>query len=155
MARIIADGEVKIQWVITIASKPAPTLAEINAGTDITPFLSSLDTPLEGDSVDSSDLSSAFNKNVAGTFGGGATGQFYKDDTADTAYTTFPRNTTGHLVVRRFGGSATAFAVSDNVEVWEVRVITRSPATMDRNNVQMFQVDYATLDEPDLDVAVV
>jgi len=154
MPRVIADGEVSITFAPTVADTSAPTAADVTAGTDITPWLSSLDTPLDGDSVDSSDLSSAFNKSVAGTYGGGATATFYRDDTTDTAWTTFPRNTTGYLIVRRFGGSDVAIAAADEVEVWAVRVITESPSTLDRNNVQMFTVDFATLEEPVLDATV-
>lgn len=151
MVRVIADGEVKVAFVSGgVTTKTAPTLAQITGGTEITSFLQSLDTPLDGESVDSSDLSSAFNKNVAGTYGGGASATMYRDDTTDTAWTTFPRNTTGDLVIRRFGGSDVAFATGDAVEVWPVRVITRSPATMDRNSVQSFSVDFATTDEPEL-----
>lgn len=151
MTRVIADGEVRITYVTSgVTSKTAPTTGELNGGTDITGFLQSLDTPLDGESVDSSDLSSAFNKTVAGTFGGGATGIFHRDDTTDTAWTTFPRNETGDIIIRRFGGSTTAWASGDSVETWPVRVITRSPATMDRNNVQTFTVNFATTDEPSL-----
>lgn len=150
MVRVIADGEVKISWVTTIASVTAPTTAEMAAGTELTGYLSTLDTPLEGESVDSSDLSSAFNKSVAGTYGGGASGTFYRDDTTDTAWTTLPRNTLGHLVIRRFGGSTVDYASSDSVEVWPARVIARSPSSLDRNSVQVFNVNFATVDEPTL-----
>ena len=78
----------------------------------------------------------------------------YRDDTTDTAWTTFPRGDIGYLTIRRFGGSGTAMVATDDVEVWYVRVITRSPTTLDRNNVQMFTVDFATLEEPVLDAVV-
>lgn len=154
MVRVISDGEVKIQWAATISDTSAPTTTELGNGTELTGFLASLDTPLDGESVDSSDLSSAFNKNVAGTYGGGATGTFYRDDTTDTAWSTLPRNTTGYVVVRRFGGSTVAWASSDAVEVWPVRVITRSPSSMDRNSVQVFTVNFATTDEPVLSATI-
>jgi len=154
MSRVIADGEVKVAWVATISNTSAPTTTEIAAGTELTGWLSSLDTPLDGDAVDSSDLSSAFNKSVAGTYGGGVTATMYRDDTTDTAYALFPRNTEGFMVIRRFGGSDVAWASADDVEVWNLRVITESPSSMDRNNVQMFTVDFATIDEPVLDATV-
>lgn len=156
MARTIADGEVRLYWVPSggISDTSAPTVAEITAGTELTGFLSSLDTPLDGESVDASDLSTAFNKSVPGTFGGGATGSFYRDDTTDTAWDTLPRLTEGFIVIRRFGGSTVAIAIADEVEVWPLRVITRSPAALDRNNVQMFTVDFATTDEPVLNAVV-
>jgi len=154
MPRTIADGEVLINFAPAIADTDAPTTVELTAGVDVTPWLSSLDTPLDGDSVDSSDLSSAFNKTVAGTYGGGATATFYRDDTTDTAWDLLPRNTTGYIVIRRFGGSEVAWTAADVAEVWYVRVITESPATMDRNNVQTFDVDFAVLEEPVLDAVV-
>jgi hypothetical protein len=154
MPRTIADGEVRVVFADTVANTSAPTAAEVGAGDDITPWMSSLDTPLDGDSVDSSDLSSAFNKSVAGTYGGGASATLYRDDTADTAWGLFPRNVTGYIIIRRFGGSDVAIIATNDVEVWYVRVITESPATMDRNNVQTFDVDFAVLEEPVMDAVV-
>jgi hypothetical protein len=155
LARIISNGEVRIYWATTIADPSAPTVAEITAGTDVTGFISSVDTPLDGDAVDASDLSSAFNKTVAGKFGGNVNATMYRDDTADTAFDLFPRNTTGYLVIRRFGGSTTAIAVANDVDVWNLRVITRSDVALDDNTVQAFTTAFAALDEPDIDVAVV
>jgi hypothetical protein len=150
--RLISNGEVKMQWLAT-ASSP-PTIAEVNAGTEITGFISSLDTPLDGDAVDSSDLSSAFNKTVAGKFGGTVSASMYRDDTADTAFALLPRNTTGYLVIRRFGGSGVAFAAADEIDMWNLRVITRSDAALDDNAVQAFTVTFAALDEPEIAIAV-
>jgi hypothetical protein len=155
MPRLISNGEVRIWWATTIANPAAPTVAEINAGTDVTGFLSSLDTPLDGNAPDASDLSSAFNKTVAGKFGGNVSAQMYRDDTTDTAFNLFPRNTTGYLVIRRFGGSTTAVAGTDDVDVWNLRVVTRSDVALDDESVQAFTVDFAALDEPDIDVNVV
>lgn len=154
MARLISNGEVRIWWVDTISDPSAPTVAEITAGTDITGFLSSLDTPLDGNAVDSSDLSSAFNKTVAGKFGGNVNAQMYRDDTADDAFDLFPRNTTGYLVIRRFGGSDVAEAAGDEVDVWNLRVITRSDVPLDDESVQAFMANFAALDEPEINVTV-
>lgn len=154
MARIISNGEVKIWWVTTIADTTAPTVAEIGAGTDVTGFMSSLDTPLDGNAVDSSDLSSAFNKTVAGKFGGNVNAQMYRDDTDDDAFILFPRNTTGFLVIRRFGGSDVAVGAGDEVDVWPLRVITRSDVPLDDESVQAFTANFAALDEPDIAVTV-
>ena len=158
MARIIADGEVRIEYETgenSITDITAPSIgSELDSAVDITGFLSSLDTPLDGEAVPSADLSTAFDKTVAGTYGGNMVGEFYRDDTTDTAWTTFPRNETGFIVIRRFGGSGTALAASDEVEVWPVRVIARSPAPLDRGGVQMFTVNFATREEPELAATV-
>jgi len=158
MARTIANGEVLIYFCPTIADTDAPTVAEVvTAGTNVTPFLSSLDTPLDGDAVGSADLSSAFNKTVAGMYGGNISGEMYRDDTADTAWDAFDRNVEGYFVIRRFGGSdivANAMAASDVVEVYHARIITKSPGSLDENSVQMFNIDAAVLDEPVLDAVM-
>ncbi len=155
MPRTIADGEIRVTFTTSVANTSSPTVSEAEtSATDITPFMRSLDTPLEGEAVDASDLSTAFNVTAAGRFGGSVNAQMYRDDTTDTAWTLFPRNTTGYLIIRRFGGSDTAIVASDVVEVWPVRVITRSPATLDSGSIQMFSTEFATTAEPQIDVTV-
>jgi hypothetical protein len=160
MARRIYDGEIKVQWVpglTGIADPTAPTIGEINAGSDVTEFLQSLDTPLEGEAVPSMDLSSAYRKTVAGPFGGEISTVMYREDEPadDLAFPLFTRNTTGYFVIRRFGGSLVDFAVADVVEVWPVRVITRSPAAAESAAVQSFTANFAGLDDPQINVDVV
>lgn len=160
MARRIYDGEIRVYWVpglATITNTSAPTTTQITTtGVDVTPFMASLDTPLEGEAAPSPDLSSAFDKTVAGTFGGSITSEMYREDLVadDDAWPLFIRNATGYLVVRRFGGSTVAIAASQVVEVWAVRVITRSPAAAERGAVQTFNVSFAALNEPVLDAVV-
>lgn len=154
MPRAIHDGEIAVWFVATIVDVDEPSPTEVNGGVNITEFLRSIDTPLEGNAVNASDLSSAFNKTAAGKFGGNITCEMYRDDTTDTAWTTFPRNTTGYFVIRRFGGSAEVAANGEDVEVYFVRVITRSPNTADEESMQMFTVDCAVLDEPELEAVV-
>lgn len=159
MARRIYDGEIKVQWVpglTGIADRTRPQLTEIATGTDITEFLQSLDTPLEGEATPSMDLSSAYRKTVAGPFGGEITTVMYREDDVvdDIAFPLFPRNTTGHFVIRRFGGSTVDFAENDPVEVWPVRVITRSPVAAESAVVQAFTSNFAGLDDPELDATV-
>jgi hypothetical protein len=156
VARVIADGEVRIVAVVTISDTSSPTAGEIAAGTDITPYLASVDTPQEGNRVPSGDLSSAFRKTSPGKFGGDLTMDIHRGTVAgdDTAYDLFPRNTETHIVVRRFGGSDTAIIAADVVEVYPVKVISRSPHALEEESLQMVTVDMATTGEPDIDVAV-
>ena len=159
MARVIPDGEVRIWFATTVANKAAPTVAEVNAGTDITPRLNSLDTPLEGEAVPANDLSSAYNKTVTGRFGGSITAEFFRDQASasasDTFFNLFPRNTSGFIIVRYFGGSTVAIAIGHLVSVFPVRTISRSPATLDSGAIQEFAVNMAGTDEPSEQVAVV
>lgn len=157
MARIIADGEVRIEWVPGvdgIGDATAPTEAELATGENVTPFFSSMDTPLDGEATPAADLSSAFNKTVAGTFGGNVSVESYRESDSDEAWGLWPRTTEGWFVIRRFGGSDTAIASADEVETYLIRVVTRSPATLDRGSVQMFTIEAAVQEEPELEAVV-
>ncbi len=162
MARITPDGYTKVHVVDTISSESAPTMAEINAGTEITPFITpaGIDTPEEGTDADSSDLSSARDKSVPATIGGTITAELYRDDgtggTSDDAWTALPRNTDTHLVIARFGGSGTdnAIQATDTVEVWPVRVSQRSNTRLARGDVMRFVVNFALSGDPTLNATV-
>jgi hypothetical protein len=159
MARFIPDGKLKIRFVAAIASDAAPTITEINAGTDATPFLRALNTPLEGSIVDISDVSSKFNKTAPGTYGGQpVTAEFYRDDVfaSDTIWTLLARGVATHIVICRRGGSGTsgAIAATDKVDVWPVTVVTRNPAAYARNEPTGFTVEFAVPEEPTEDATV-
>lgn len=154
MSRIIADGEVRIEFVpgaSGISDPSAPTVAEMATGQDVTLYFASMDTPLDGEAVPAPDLSSAFNSTVAGTYGGNISLDAYRESVTDTAWGLWPRGTEGFFVVRRFGGSDTTIALADDVEVFLIRSVSRSPATLDRGSVQMFGIEAAVQVEPTLD----
>lgn len=160
VARLIADGEVRVEWVPgedSITDPSAPTTTELGTGQDVTEELGSLSTPLEGEALPAPDLSSAFQKTVAGTFGGNIEAEMYRnDDGSDAAWNLFERNVTGFFVIRRFGGSDVPITDGDEVEVWPVRCITRSPGDMDAGgSLQTFTTNFAALDEPTMDAVVV
>lgn len=145
MARKQATGNLRIWFVPTIASTSAPTVAEINAGWDLTGFLrrDGLKRPQDANTVDASDVSSLYNKTATGTYGGTPMElQFYKDDTPanDTAFAQLvPRTTAGYFVIRPFGGSA-AVATGNKVEVWTVEIASRSMNDIAQDENQRFTV---------------
>lgn len=159
MARFIPDGTLRVALVETIADMQAPTLVEIDAGDDITGFIRSLSTPLEGSTVDVSDILSKYNKTAPGTYGGQmATLEGYRDDDQanDTLWNALERGVDTHLVIARRGGAGTDGAIDtgDYVDVWHVQVISRSPADYARNEPTGFVVSFAVPDEPAEDVTV-
>lgn len=160
MARFIPDGTLKVTLAPAVALMTAPTVAEITAGDDATGFLRSLSTPLEGSTVDISDVSSKYNKTAPGTYGGQeVTMEFYRDDVQgdDTMWNLLPRGTTIYAVIARRGGSGVegAIAASDYVDVWKLEVITRNPADYARNEPTGFMVSFSVPEEPQEDVQVV
>jgi hypothetical protein len=163
MARTGTTGVLALRFVPSIANKAAPTVAEINAGTDLTALLvrDGLTTPLEGNTIDVSDVSSSYNSTAAGTYGGQPVGVKLLRDTvsgSDTGWSTLPRLTSGFLVVRRFGGatnaSGDAFASAQRVEVWPITVLSREMMQIAENEAQKFEVKCAVTSAPN-DSAVV
>jgi len=159
MARFIPDGTLQVHFVETIADTAAPTLIEVNAGTDATGFLRAMSTPLEGSTVDISDVGSKYNKTASGTYGGQeVTFEFYRDSVQadDTIWNLLERNTASHAVIARRGGTGTdgVLAAGDYVDVWPIEVITRNPADYSRNEPTGFTVSCAVPDEPVEDVAL-
>lgn len=172
MAKYVFDGIIQLHFVEGldgIADYDAPTLAEIVAGTNLTPFMMGLNTPMDGSTVDAATAESRYNTTAAGTYGGQALEFTFTRDqayAADTAWTTFPPpggsgSTEGLLVAAWRGGSGSldefnmeALAVGDRVDVWPVEVISRNPAAYARNELAKGVVQFAVPTPPSLDVAI-
>jgi len=151
MARVIPNQNAWIGFMTTIASGTlVPTAAEIAAGVNLTPFVISLNASTTGNTVATPSFDSVFETNIPGTVTSTFEGDFYRDSTTDTAWTTLPRATAGYFVVSRFGGTGTNnMPVSTNkVEVWPVRVQTRSAQNMTNNTAQTMTVQCAVTQVP-------
>lgn len=161
MAKSILDGVAQLHYVATI-DPTAPSVALIEAGVDLTPFLRPGGdwSPIEGSTVDAATADSAFNSTARGTFGGQPFSAMFTnddDDANDLAWSTLPRGTTGFFVLSYYGGSGVdgALATGDVVSVYEIDVYTRKRAAYTRNEVAVFQVDCAVVSEPSEDVTLV
>lgn len=151
MARIIPNENTWIGFTTTApASLSAPTTAEIDACTVLTPYVVSLTASSQGNTVPTPNLDSLFETNVPGTNTASFTADFYRDDAADTAWTTLPRATKGYFIVSRFGGSGTNQkpTVGNVVEVWPVWVTARTAGALASNTAQTFTVTAAVPVEP-------
>jgi hypothetical protein len=159
MSRSASTGVVKVQHVPTIANKAAPTVAELGAGTDLTPFLTrdGLTTPSDGSTIDVAGLDSRYNSTASGSYGGQPISlKMFRDSVSadDDGWTALPRQTAGYLVIRRFGGSTVAFAAAQKVEVWPIDVLSRTMMATADNEAQKFEVQAAVPTEPNLDATV-
>jgi hypothetical protein len=133
MARKGTTGESRVWFVPTIASGTlAPTVAELTAGTDLTPFLTrdGFDAPQSASLIDASDAANRRNKNIPGNIDAGTlTLTGYRDSVTadDDFFAALPQDTAGFIVERPFGGSSVAHAAAQKVNVFEVVVVSRSP----------------------------
>ncbi len=154
MARKIGAGVLEIfhHTTASIGDPLAPEFAELNAGTELTGFLADggLATPLDGSIVDAADMGTKFNKTASGTFGGQPfTAEFFRETPTDTAWDALPRGTDGFFSVVRFGlATPGTFAVSDEIELWTIEVVSRNPVDVARNEMQRFNIECAVPSEP-------
>lgn len=151
MARIVYDGNFKVRWLDTAPANPAaPTVAEWNAGTDLTPFV-----PKDGfasggsnNRVAGGDLSTAFAGESMGTWGSQLSVTAFLDDATagNVAYDTIGvRGATGAIVVSPFG----APAAGDLVYVWpDVEAGQPIHPSTAENERQKFTAEFAVRAEP-------
>lgn len=161
MPRTIAAGVLQLFYAATVADPAAPTVAELNAAVNLTPWLTggTLTTPLDGSIVAADDMDSPYNKSGAGTFGGDpVSAEFYRDTTrtSDTAWTTLVRGVTGYWAIARLGlATKGTWASGDRVELWPVTVVTRNMISpVPRNEMQRFMVTCGVPTDPNIDYAL-
>jgi hypothetical protein len=151
MSRIIPNEQTWIAWTtVRPAVLAAPTEAELDAAIVLTPFIVSLNPSAQGNTVPTPNLDSLFETSVPGTVQASFTGDFYRDDEADTAWETLPRAADGYFFVSRFGGSGVNQKprAGDGVEVWPLMVVSRTMAAIASNTVQTFTVTGSVPEEP-------
>lgn len=149
MGKVASEGKVKVHFLPTIANKTAPTVAEIAAGTHLTPKL-----PTTGPSVDWTQnkasipmLDSGFVAEAVGTEGAAVELTFVRDDVdgSDTLWNLFTRGLRGFILISRFG----APVAGSRVEVYPVEAHRPVPLTPAENEFQQGKVALAVHDEPD------
>lgn len=132
-----------VKFLTTIASSTlAPTVAEYTAGTALTTI-----TPVDGigysptqNNASQAILGQGFIAESIGTWGLGLTLTLMRDDTTDTAITTFPYKTNGYLVFQPFGVTVIAGTKVDSLKVSTHNPV---PLTSAENEFQKWQVMFA------------
>ncbi len=153
-----ADGRTRIYSVPTIANIAAPTVAELNAGVD----LSGLMTPdglvgFEPDTgdVDNSKINSTFSTVSAGRVSySGTLVRLIKQTGTDTVYNTLVYAFQTNIVVRRDVTSSTAWTVADKVEVYPVQCGEVRNISPEANSVHKYEVMTKITSQPNLRATV-
>ena len=98
--RFIPEGTTVYYWVVTMATYTAPTRAELNAGTNLTPEVADSGAwAITSNAVDAPDLATTFTAQIPGKISvDGATINMYSDVAAADARALMPRNTVGYIV---------------------------------------------------------
>jgi hypothetical protein len=151
--RYIPDGTRQYYWVPTIASKAAPTRAELNAGTDLTGELAEVSGfTVTSDQVDAPDLGTRFTAQVKGRIkAADSSMMIYLSETSVDARTLLTRDTTGFIVQFPEGddeGLSTAV-----MDVFPVTISSASTVTK-FGDVAQLDVGFTITSEPVTNVAV-
>ena len=159
MAKIIPNQNTWIGYATTLADTTTlvPTDLELSTSLDLTPFVISLNAASQGNIVPTPSLDSLFETSIQGTSQASFSGDFYRDDTNDDAWDAFTRGDAGYFFVSRFGGTGTNNVpiAGETVEVWPVRVVSKTMANMANNTVETFTLTRAVPVEPNEDATVV
>ena len=101
-------------------------------------------------------MGDAYNKTASGTFGGQPlTIEMYRETPTDTAWDALPRATDGFFSIARFGlATPGTFAISDEIELWTIEVVSRNPVDVARNEMQRFTIECAVPAKPLEDFAI-
>jgi len=150
-SRYIPEGVRHFYWLTAIATLSAPTRAELNAGTDLTPQVGGFGNwGVQGNPVSTGDLASTFTPTIPGlTTADGTTLDMYADKTSADARTLMPRDTAGFMVVFPEGDIA-----GRKCDVFPVKVQSAEKTASLGGNPAMINFTYTTTAQPAENVTV-
>lgn len=160
MSTLIPNENTYVAFSEDLPAAPTliPTAAEVAAADELTEFLISLNASSSGNVVPIPSLASLFEKSIPGTSTAQFTAEMYRDSVKanDTAWNTLPRDTAGVFYISRFGGTGAGKLpiLGDTVEVWPVRVTSRTASAMSSNTAQTFSLSCAVPIEPNEDAVI-
>lgn len=142
MTDIVNDGMTTVSFVPTISSTSAPTVAELNAGTQLETYLTpdGLGLEFSTESVDTTALSSTYNAELPGRLAVSTELTLKFQGDAAAPFSTFASKPTGYIVIRRNVAATTAWTASQTVEVYTVQIGTRRRNPPAANEVLKFTV---------------
>lgn len=159
MADVYSDGNVRVAYVAAISNQNAPTVAELNAGILLQSTLTAdglVGFEASTAEVDTSKLASTFNTKTIGRddYSGTMLRLVKQTVGADTIRTTLSRGTTGFVVVRRGILETTAWASSQQIEVYPIVCGRRKELTPTANSVMKYEVPTPITAAPSPDATV-
>jgi hypothetical protein len=150
MPRFMRKGRAKFYWVPTIATKTAPTAAEITAGTPLTPEIAEINGfEFTNNPIDTPDMSSAFVGKINGEDSVDASSiVFYEQDGVNAIKTAQAKGNVGHVVIFYAGTAGANPAAADKCEVWPATVASNARKYTAENQAAQYQVTYSLTAAP-------
>lgn len=155
MAKMPYERYTRVYFCTTISNIAAPTAAEIAAGTYLSPFTKKdgVQTPNNQNFIDSGDISTNYDAQEPGSFGGAPINlTMFRDESVDTAWNLMVYGTRGFLVIAR--RKTTAPTSGDKVEVYPVAMHEPAMNNSAANENQTFVAAFAVTGTPNLKATV-
>lgn len=147
-----ARGTMKIYWVETLVDYKAPTLAELDAGVDLSPAIANQDGwTTKSSQIDAPNLKTRYTPSVAGEMKADDSSlELYMDRDGDDARDLMPRDSEGFIV--RFPGG---FGTGKLMDVFPVQTssVSKMPS-VEGSKVDTMQFQYAIPNEPAEDLVI-
>ena len=154
MVDSVSDGRTTVWSVPTIANIAAPTVAEINAGTNLTDLITPdglIGFQPETADVDNTSLGSTYNTTLPGRISiSGMALRFKWQTGTDTVFNTMVYNYATNIVVRRRVAKATAATAAQLVQVYPVTCGETAPGDPAANELDKFDVPLKTSSQPNM-----
>jgi len=154
MADSLADGRTRVYQVPTIANIAAPTVAELNAGVDLSSLITAdglMGFQPDTAEVDTSALNSTYGTKLPGRIALSGTGlRLKKQSGTDTVYNTLIYGFATNIVIRRDITSTTAWATSQAVEVYPGQFGERKNLDPAPNEVHKYEAPFFVSPQPNI-----
>ncbi len=153
MPRATHEQNVKIYWATTVASKTAPTAANITAATNMTANVTKDGVSLgfSENMVDNAAIDSAFDAQSTGSYGSQIAITMFRDTGSEaSSFGLMVRGTNGFLIRSPFGPAI----AGSKVDVFPAQIGVTQLANSAANENQKFTVNFAVTDAPALNVTV-
>ncbi|WP_067967531.1 phage tail tube protein [Nocardiopsis trehalosi] len=141
----------RVLYVLTIASKAAPTRVELDAGTDLSNEIAELSGfQVTSGQIPTPDLGRRFTSSIPGrTSADDSSITFYADEAGEDVRSLLPRDTEGFIVIMD-GGDVTG----QPMDVYPIRVASVGKMRSVGDEAARLQIQFSITSEPAEDVAI-
>lgn len=149
--RFMRKGTTKFWFVPAIASGTlAPTVAEVNAGVNITTDVATVGGfSFANSPIKTPDMDTTFTKEIGGEdVAEDSSMDMYERDNSTTIHDALQKGDTGYMVIFYKGYAGASPAAADKVDVWPCSVTSNSRLYTADNQAAMYRVKFSITDEP-------
>lgn len=163
MSVVIMDGRVRVYWLTACANIALPTVAELNAGTDLTGYITpdGLDIAMSTGKVNVGNVGSTFTLNRVGRREPTISLTMHHDSPTDTPWTLLVYRATGFLAVRTGIDKTTAWTIGQGaggstgvVQMYPVEAGEYNPVKPAPDTSWDFMVDLTVYLDPNVRAVV-